>query len=191
MNNYITWADVVGYEGIYEISNNGLIRTKEGKTTYTEHHGVRHWKQRVLKQKIDKENSCRVNLWKDGKERTHLVHRLVAEAFLPLIEGKNYVNHIDGNRLNNSVDNLEWCDHNDNNNHAFDNNLMTTNHEIILINIKTNKEFTFISKSKASKFLNRSHGYISNKLKKGITVTDGYRVIDLGNNNVNINKRNS
>lgn len=62
------WKDVVGYEGIYEVSDTGEVRTKEGKTTYTERHGVRRWKQRTLKQKVSKDNTCRVSLWKGGKE---------------------------------------------------------------------------------------------------------------------------
>ncbi|MDS7057157.1 NUMOD4 motif-containing HNH endonuclease [Klebsiella pneumoniae] len=174
-NNYITWKDVVGYEGIYEVSNNGLVRTKEGKTTYSKRWNTyRVWEQRVLTQKIDKENSCRVNLWKDGKPRTFLVHRLVADAFIPKVEGKGFINHKDGSRLNNDVSNLEWCDHNENNNHAFDNKLITTAHEIKLINKETNEEFVFRSKSKASLFLNRNVGYISGLIKKNRYEADGY-----------------
>src|SRR5690606_13076082 len=103
------WKDVPGYEGIYEVSRSGQIRTKEGKTTFSKLHGKRVWRQRILKQKVSKDKCCRVSLWKGGKERTWLVHRLVAKAFIPRVEGKNYINHIDGNRLNNHADNLEWC----------------------------------------------------------------------------------
>jgi hypothetical protein len=178
MNNDIIWVDVVGYEGIYEVSNNGFIRTKEGKVTYTEHHGSRKWKQRVLKQKVSKDNCCRVNLWKNGKEDTFLVHRLVADAFIPKIDGKDYINHIDGSRLNNHVDNLEWCNHKENNNHMFDTDLTSINHKIKLIN-ETGQEFSFRSKAKASEFLGRSHGYISRLLKDNKTETDGYKIIEL------------
>lgn len=172
-NNYITWKDVVGYEGSYEVSNNGLVRTKEGKTTYTKHHGNRVWKQRELKQKFsNKDKYYRVDLWKDGKPRTFLVHRLVAEAFIPKVEGKDYVNHIDGKI--NDVSNLEWCNHDENNNHAFDNKLIATAHEIKLINKETKEEFVFRSKSKASLFLNRNVGYISGLLKKNRYEADGY-----------------
>ena len=48
------WKDVVGYEDIYEVSNLGRIRTHKNKITYTEQHGIRHWKQRILKQKFQK-----------------------------------------------------------------------------------------------------------------------------------------
>jgi len=53
---------IKNYEGIYEVSNKGNVRTVEGKITYTEHHGVRHWKQRVLKPKTDKAGYKRVSL---------------------------------------------------------------------------------------------------------------------------------
>lgn len=61
------WKDVVGYENIYEVSSYGRVRTTIGKTTYTERHGVRHWKQRYLKNKTPKGRDVRVSLWKDGK----------------------------------------------------------------------------------------------------------------------------
>lgn len=114
------WKDIVGYEGIYEVSNTGKVRTHKDKTTLSDRHGIRKWKQRELKQKVSKDNSCRVSLWKNKKEQTWLVHRLVALSFIPKIPGKEYINHIDGSRLNNTVENLEWCNHKENNNHAFD-----------------------------------------------------------------------
>jgi len=181
MNNDIIWADVVGYEGIYEVSNNGLVRTKEGKTTYTELHGTRVWKQRTLAQRADHENSCRVNLWIDGKPKTHLVHRLVAEAFITKVEDKNYINHKDGSRLNNHVDNLEWCNHSENQNHAYETGLSPLNHNIKLVN-ENGEEFLFVSKSKASQFLGKKNGFISLRLKRGNLKVDGYLIVEIDNN---------
>jgi len=171
------WKDAVGYEGIYEVSSTGKVRSVEGKATFSEHHGVRYWKQRELKQKISKDNTCRVILWKDGKERTWLVHRLVAYAFIPIEEGKNYINHIDGDRLNNYVENLEWCDHTENNNHAFDNGLIATGSSVTLRHLETGGEFKFRSMSKASQFIGKNKGYISSLLKRGITESEGYEII--------------
>ena len=179
MNNDITWVDVVGYKGIYEVSNDGQVRTKEGKTTYTERHGVRKWKQRVLKQKVSKDNCCRVSLWKDGKEATQLVHRLVAIAFIPNPEEKGFVNHKDGNRLNNHVSNLEWNTYTENTNHAFDNDLIKTGCKVMLIDILTNEEHYFRSKQKACEFLGKGHSYIYDNLKRGKDIVDGYRVVEV------------
>lgn len=170
------WRSVIGYEGIYEVSRCGEVRTKEGKTTFSKLHGKRVWKQRVLKQKTSKDNTRRVSLWKNGKERTWLVHRIVAKAFIPRVKGKDFINHIDGNRLNNHVDNLEWCDHTENNNHGFDNDLMNSNDKVILLNKETNETFYFRSKAKASEFIGKNRGYISNVTKKGRFETKGFLI---------------
>ena len=58
---------------------------------------MEHWKQRYLKDKTPNGRDVRVTLWKNGKRKRFLVHRLVAFAFIPMIEGKNCINHIDGN----------------------------------------------------------------------------------------------
>lgn len=159
------WRDVVDYEGIYEVSNKGRVRTHKNKTTYTKKHGVRHWKQRYLKDKTPNGRDVRVSLWKDGKHKDFLVHRLVAFAFIPVVKGKEYINHIDGNPKNNNVENLEWCNHLENNRHAFETGLMHTNMAVKLIN-HLGIEYEFISMSRASQFLGRNNGYISTKLKR-------------------------
>lgn len=179
------WKDIPEYEGLYEASTLGRVRSKEGKKTIKSNGEIRVWKVRVLSQKVNKkDNMHRVDLWKNGKPKTWLVHRLIALTFLPAIEGKNYVNHIDGNRNNNELENLEWCDHTENNNHAFDSGLIQTGKQVKLINIETNEEFTFRSLSKASLFINRNVGYLSNKIKQkekkqdfSDHIFDGYKVI--------------
>ena len=170
------WRDVVGYEGIYEVSSHGRVRTHKYKVTYTKHHGIRRWKQRILKEKNVNGRDVRVSLWKDKKDTSFLVHRLVAEAFIPKEEGKNSINHKDGNPRNNYIGNLEWCDHKHNNNHAFDTGLMTTNRVVFLVDKETNEAKMFRSMSKAGQFLGKSHNYISRILKKGQTEVDNYRI---------------
>lgn len=168
------WRNVVGYEGIYEVSNTGLVRTCKNKTTHSVRHGSRIWKQRILKNKTPNGRNVRVTLWKDKRPRSFLVHRLVAEAFIPKVKGKESINHIDGNPKNNHVSNLEWCDHKENNNHGFDNDLMNTNDKIILLNKETKEPYYFRSKSKASEFLGKNIGYISGLTAKGKYETDEY-----------------
>lgn len=159
------WKDIPGYEGIYEASTFGRIRTKEGKTTHTALHGKRHWKQRYLKDKTPNGRDVRVSLWKDGKCQYWLVHRLVALTYIPEIDGKTSINHIDGNPKNNKVENLEWCNHKENNNHAFDNRLIPAKN-IVLVDKRTHESHYFRSLSKASEFLGKNHGYLSGMIKK-------------------------
>lgn len=164
------WKDVVGYEGIYEVSNKGRVRTHKDKVSWSKRYQKwRHWKQRYLKDKTPNGRDVRVALWKDGKPNYYLVHRLVAYAFIPKIEGMNSINHIDGNPKNNSVENLEWCNHERNNNHAFDNGLINTSTKITLLRIEDNKTFNFRSMAKASLFLGRNKGYVSKYLNEGET----------------------
>lgn len=109
MNNEI-WKDLYGYEGLYQISSLGNIRAVKRKGS----HGG------DIRPGIRKDGYLQVSLHKDGRARTLLVHRLVALTFLPLVEGKCQVNHKDGNRKNNSLQNLEWCSATENTIHAHD-----------------------------------------------------------------------
>lgn len=97
------WKPIRNYEGLYEISNIGRVRNvKTG---------------RILKFKMN-EGYYRVGLFKNNKQIIHLVHRLVATAFIPNSEGKPLINHKNGRKLDNRVNNLEWCTYKENNNHA-------------------------------------------------------------------------
>ena len=177
------WKPVPFYEGIYEASNLGRIRTVDGKTTHSIKHGIKKWKGRILKNKtkvVDPRMGYRVSLWKDKKQKAWLVSRLVALAFYGIPENYHIkygndrmtVNHIDGNRMNNNIYNLEWCTSKENVQHAFDNGLMPTQHKIILIDIN-GKHLEFRSKSMASRFLGRYVRYISEScLKKKETVVN-------------------
>lgn len=174
------WKPISEYEGIYEVSSNGSIRTVEGKETFTKHHGKRLWKQRILKQKTDKGGYKRVSLYKEGKPKDFLVHRLVANEFCVKPEGKNLVNHIDGNPSNNDYTNLEWCTSKENVNHAFENGLMTTQKSVKLISKATGEETVFYSLAQASEFMGKNKGYVSCVLKRGKTETKHYIINKIG-----------
>lgn len=95
------WKPVVGYEGLYEVSNLGRVKSLgKGKTWKTE---------RIKKAKIGSNGYNSLTLWKNGKENGFLVHRLVAEAFIPNPNNLPQVNHKDENKQNNCAENLEWC----------------------------------------------------------------------------------
>lgn len=172
----VEWRDIPGYEGIYEASDTGQIRSKDGKVTHSVRHGKRVWKGRILKQKVSKDNTCRVALYKDKKVKTCLVHRLVAMTFIPKPDGKEYINHIDGSRLNNAVTNLEWCDHKENNNHAFDTGLISTGKKVILVHKETCEPFYFRSMSRASAFLGYGETYLANHLYQGKAEIGDYEI---------------
>lgn len=111
------WKDVVGYEGYYQVSNLGRVKQLCVHTNLCGKSYTR--KERIKKQSIRNGYLC-VGLTKDGKHRTFLVHRLVADAFVENSKPDVYdcVNHKDENKQNNCVDNLEWCDRNYNDNYG-------------------------------------------------------------------------
>lgn len=114
MSDSITWKPVVGYEGIYEVSNTGLVKRvkKPGKGAST-HVG------KLLKGCTNRDGYQRMYLHKDGKDRAIFLHRIVAAAFIGELPEDCEVNHRDGNRKNNHVDNLEYTTHGDNVRYAF------------------------------------------------------------------------
>lgn len=91
------WKDIVGYEGHYQVSNCGRIRS------------IKHGEEKFLKPNDAKKGYLQVTLYKDGVRRSHNIHRLVAVAFVPNPEGFPEVNHMDENSFNNCAVNLEWC----------------------------------------------------------------------------------
>ena len=163
------WRDVVGYEGKYEVSDKGNIRSV--KRTITRSNGHKFWiKSTIRRTSIHCSGYEIVSLSNDCKSKTKRVHRLVAEAFLSNKDNKKCVNHKDGNKLNNKLENLEWVTHSENLNHAYENELRKNGASIILIDEKNN-ERKFRSEVKASLFLGRSKGYLWTMLNRGHSVT--------------------
>ena len=94
------WKDIKGYEGKYQISNKGRVKSLNYKRT---------GKEKILKLSSDINGYKKITLCKNSKQKTYLIHKLVAEAFLPNPDNLPVVNHKDENKLNNNVENLEWC----------------------------------------------------------------------------------
>jgi len=97
---YRKWKDIPGYEGLYQVNNFGEVRSLFYRGKNNVH---------ILTPGTDKNGYLHVVLCKDKKAYTAQVHRLVAIAFLPNPDNLPQVNHLDKNRANNRVDNLEWC----------------------------------------------------------------------------------
>lgn len=103
------WKDIEGYEGLYEVSSNGRVRSHDRLIDRTGvGQGAYVLKGRVLKLRSDRDGYILVTLSSDGIARTFKVHRLVAQAFIPNPENLSQVDHDDGRRANNRVINLKW-----------------------------------------------------------------------------------
>lgn len=111
-----TWKDVKGYEGHYQVSSCG--RVKSVKRAYKTKKSWKTVPERI-RIAVKTHGYLYCVLWKDGKHERFAIHRMVADAFLENPEGLPVVNHKDGNKENNNVSNLEWCTHSENSYHAF------------------------------------------------------------------------
>lgn len=108
------WKDLKGYEGLYQVSNLGNI-----KRIIFRNRVVTKPMEKLLKFFKKGSGYFAVSLYKDCKKKNTFVHRLVAENFIENNQNKKTVNHIDGNKFNNHVENLEWCTYSENHKHAF------------------------------------------------------------------------
>lgn len=159
------WKDIPNYEG-YQVSNIGRVRTKN-KTTYTKKHGIRHWKDRIIKykQQSNYQTGYKVSLYKNGKPKDFLVARLVAFTFYnqDINNHQLTVNHIDGNRLNNYIENLELISLKENIQHGFRTGLYKCKKVVIKDKI-TGTIIYPSSLSEGSKLIGRNQNYLSSKI---------------------------
>lgn len=109
------WIEIPEYEGLYMISDLGNV-----KSLYS---------NKILKPSIDKFGYCRFSATKNKKQKTLRIHRIVAELFIPNPNNLPQVNHKDGNKENNSKNNLEWCTDSENKLHAYKEGLMIGGNE--------------------------------------------------------------
>ena len=166
------WKDIKGYEGKYQISNLGNVRslydTNQFKKTF-----------RIKKLSLGERSGYKViALTKNGKRKSFQVHRLVAEAFIPNLQNKPFINHIDENRINNNVNNLEWCTQKENVLHSKykmykpkKSKLPTSGEKYIIKRNRYNKIFyeIFIYKNGKRTYLGRK-----NNLKEAILLRNKY-----------------
>jgi hypothetical protein len=159
------WKDIPNYEGCYQASSFGRVRTCEGKITNTIRHGERHWKSRIMKGRGKQIGGFRVSLWKDGIYKDWRVARLITMTFYGIPKVDLTVNHKDGNRFNNRVENLEWMTLGDNIRHGFENGLYPQIKVILISELGEKLEFS--SLAEGSRWLHKNVGYLSYCLKKG------------------------
>lgn len=115
------WKDVVGFEGLYMVSNLGRIKSVE---RYMQNHSkLQLVPERIKSQRVGTNGYLHTDLYKNNKQTTVKIHRVVAEAFIDNPDNKGTVNHKDGNKYNNCVDNLEWMTQSEQNFHFYKKNL--------------------------------------------------------------------
>lgn len=119
------WKDIAGYEGLYQVSNTGEIKSLKFNHSN---------KEKIIKGNKESLGYLVVTLYKDGNRKNFKIHRLVAETFISNPKNLPQVNHIDGNKQNNRIDNLEWCTASENTIHAHKSGLANSDNQKIKVN---------------------------------------------------------
>ena len=138
------WKDVAGYEGFYQVSNRGNVRSLARVDSLG-----RKCRGRALKQGYSGGGYPQVDLYKNGKRKIRLIHRLVAGAFIPNPESLPQVNHIDEDKDNNNLENLEWCDSKYNVNYGTRTERVSK--KVRAVNVETGEVVTFNSTQEAGR----------------------------------------
>lgn len=167
------WKPVVGYEGLYEVSSYGNVRSLD--RVVTKRNGVNHTVVgRVLSERISNKGYRIASIRDAHKQpKTYSVHRLVMEAFCGKRPVGKEINHIDGNRLNNRLENLEYVTHTENMKHAFENNLMNVtarSKKVLIYNETGTKIAEYYSAREAGRELGIDGSYIAKSCRNGTKI---------------------
>lgn len=160
------WKDIKGYEGLYQVSNHGRVRSLD--RIIVDNWCTRKFKGQVLNptEHNGKQPYLYVSLSKQGEVKKYFVHQLVAETFIPNPENKPQVNHKDGDPQNNKASNLEWVTNAENTQHAYNTGLNSKSKKCTLINIKTKEMKKFPSMSQLGLYLGKSRGWVHGVVKE-------------------------
>lgn len=150
------WKDVIGFEGIYEVSSMGSIKSKERKVPYG-NIGILIIYEKILKPKLTKDGYFSVNLRKPKISKHCRIHRIVAEAFCTNLENKPLINHINGNKLDNRAENLEWCTPSENIKHSFNIGTSKPSNTIKILDTSTNIVYNSITDAANQKNIGKSN----------------------------------
>ena len=183
------WRDIVDYEGLYQVSNLGNVKSVDRQIKTIEGF-LKKIEGKFIKFTCNNYGYLYVDLYKYNKKHRFYIHRLVAETFLENPKNKPFVNHIDCNPLNNKVDNLEWCTQKENIQYAnklgrmksienlkkVDRNklIQKCSKPVIATNIQTGEEIYFSSINEACRQLNLHNSNIQKVLKGNRKQTGGY-----------------
>ena len=160
------WKPIKNYESLYEVSSLGKVKSFKRSGA----------KEKILKCFYDEYGYVRVCLSKNGKSKKYKVHRLVAEAFIPNPKNFPQINHDNGIKDDNRVENLEWCTSSFNTIHSYVNNLNKTKDKKIKVTNKNNNyNQTFRSMRMESIKMGYNKGYLFKKIKNNIYENDIFK----------------
>lgn len=172
------WKWIKDYEGLYEISNFGRVKSYLPYNMSMIYDGT---PKKILRGKYDKDGYVEFKLCKDNKLKYVRGHRLVAQNFIENPENHPIINHIDAVKDNNHVSNLEWCNQSHNSRHMYDRGdgeyskqraSETHGHKCKLISLEDGKEYIFNSVTQASYHLGMYGNYIHDKIRR--TSSEGF-----------------
>lgn len=143
------WRDIPDYEGLYQISNLGRVRSLE---RFRQNHSkIQLTPEKIKATRRDSQGYLLLDLYKNNKQKTIRVHQLVAIVFIENSENKKTVNHIDGNKSNNNANNLEWASHKEQNIHFYKNGLKSKSNidkSVKAMNSKSSKRVKCLNNQK-------------------------------------------
>ena len=172
------WRDIAGYDNMYQVSNLGRIKSLPRKMKASI--GFASVRGRIMKPAIDSKGYLRCALSKDNVLRTFKVHRLVAAAFIPNPNNYPQINHINGDKRDNRVENLEWCNNSMNQIHAYRLGLNPPHraNEKKCVLIKGDEKWEFNSISEAANFLGyKQAACLRQSLGKQVGKAKGYTLV--------------
>lgn len=160
------WKDVPGYEGLYQVSNLGRVKSLERWRKNGS--GKQKIPERIMSQNAINRGYLMVQLSKNGVYKNVLVHRIVAEAFVQNLNGLDTVNHINGNKTDNRSTNLEWVTRGDNLRHAFGTGLNGADHRKLIRVAQYDKDMNLIKIYPSMNEAARQTGVNEGNINRGV-----------------------